>query len=121
MDFEYPFLEVRPAFDRAQDFVARAKHAIEELELGVEKLENALLRAVLQVEKVDDKNVDPLSITMAAADALFDALGIPGKIEINDQRTELKVDTFCARFRRDEDGLAFPERFDDRSLHVSRL
>ena len=71
--------------DGWHDFVARAKHAVEELELGVEELENALLRAVFQVEKVDHENVDPLSVTMAAADALFDALWIPRKIEVHDQ------------------------------------
>ena len=31
---------------------------------------------------------------MAAADALFDALGIPGQIIVHDQRAELQIDTF---------------------------
>jgi hypothetical protein len=40
-----------------------------------------------------------LAVAMAAANALFNALRVPGKVIINDQRTKLQVDAFRRRFR----------------------
>ncbi len=87
----------------------------------IEKLVDALLGAVLEVQEVDHSHVDLLAVAMAAADALLDALRVPRQIEIDDQRAELKVDAFRAGFRRNEDRLAFAEGFDDGGLHVRRL
>ena len=57
-----------------------------------------LVGGVLAVEKVDHHHIMLLAIAMAAANALFDALRVPGQIVVDDQRAELKVDALGAGF-----------------------
>ncbi len=76
-------LEVHAGLDRAQHFVAGAEDAFEELELLGQQLEDALVGGVLAVEEVDDHHVVLLAVAMAAADALLDALRIPGQVVVH--------------------------------------
>ena len=93
-----PLLEVHAGFDGAEDFVTRAEHSLEQLELLREELEHALVGRVLPVQEVDDDDVVLLAVSVAAADALLDPLGVPGKVVVDDERAELKVDAFRACF-----------------------
>ena len=51
---------------------------------------------VAAIDEVDYDHVKLLPVTMAAADALLDPLGVPRQIEVDDKRAELKVDAFSA-------------------------
>ncbi|MNL42185.1 hypothetical protein D3C87_1646270 [compost metagenome] len=51
-----------------------------------------LVRLVPFVEEVHDNHVVRLPIPMASPDALLNSLGVPGKIVVDDLRTELKID-----------------------------
>ena len=55
---------------------------------------------------------------MAAANTLLHTLWVPRQVEIDKQRTELKVDAFRSGFGSDENALAILEGFDDGGLHV---
>src|SRR6266700_8240741 len=59
-----------------------------------------------------------LPIAMATADALLDALWIPGQIIINHEATELEIDPFCARFGGNHDGGTLPEFLNQCSAYV---
>ena len=96
-------LEIDAGLNRPENLVARAEHAFEEFEFLREQLIDAFVRFVLAVEEVDDHDVVLLAITMAAPDALFNALGIPGQVVIDDERTELEIDAFRASLGRDHD------------------
>ena len=104
-DFQNPSFDVDASLDNAQHLVARPKHASKEFELLVKQLEYTLLGAILEVQKINDGHVDLLAVPVTPADALFDALRIPGQVEIDDQRTELKVDSFRSRFCCDQEDL----------------
>jgi len=52
------------------------------------------IRGVLLVENIHHHHIKLLPITMAAAYALFDALGIPGQIVIHDEVAELEVHAY---------------------------
>ena len=120
-DLENAALDIHAALDHAQHFVARAEDAFEQVELLVEKLVDALLGVVLEVQEIDDGHVDLLAVAVAAPDALLHALRVPRQVEIDDQRAELKVDAFRAGLGGDQDALAVAERLDDGGLHVRRL
>ena len=59
-----------------------------------------------------------LSVTMTAAYALFDTLGVPGEIVVDHKGAELQVDAFRSRFRGDHDRSVFPEGFHQRAAHI---
>src|SRR5207245_1163979 len=80
-----PLLEVHAGFDGAEDLVARAEHALEQLEFFRKKLEHSLVGRVLFVQEVHDDDVVLLAISVAAADTLFDPLRIPGKVIVDDE------------------------------------
>ena len=92
-------LEVHAGLDGAQHFVAGAEDALEELELLGQQLEDALVGGVLAVEEVDHHHVVLLAVAVAAADALLDALRVPGQVVVHHQRAELEVDALGARPR----------------------
>lgn len=96
-DGEDALFEIDARLDGAQHLVAGAEHAVEELELFRKQFEHAAVGGVALVEKVDDHHVVLLAVAMAAADALFDALGVPGQVVIEHQRAELQVDAFGRR------------------------
>ena len=59
-----------------------------------------------------------LPIAMAAADALLDALRVPGQVVIHHQRAELEVDALRAGLRGDHDAALFAEIIHEGGAHV---
>ena len=78
----------------AQYLVACPKHIVEELELVVEQFKHSHICIIPDIDEVDHHNIEFLSVSMASSDALLDALRVPAQVEIDDQRTELQVETF---------------------------
>ena len=58
---------------------------------------------VATIQEIDHDNVVLLAVAMATANALLDALRVPGKVIVHDHGAELQVDAFCGRFRGDHD------------------
>ena len=111
-------LEIHAGLDGAEHLVAGAEDALEELELLGQQLEDALVGRVLAVEEVDDHHVVLLAVAMAAADALLDALRIPGQVVVHHQRAELEVDAFGAGLGGDHDAALLAEVVDQGRAHV---
>ena len=126
VDLEDAFLEVEAAFNAAQHFVAGAKHAREQVELLGEQFQHALVGLVAGVEEVDDHHIETLTVAVAAANALLDALRVPRQVVVDDQRAELQVDALGSRFGGDHDfrtgAVVFAEVVDQRSaaIHLRR-
>jgi hypothetical protein len=83
--------EIHAGLDGPQDFVASTEHTIEEAELLVEQLIDALIRRVCLVQEIDDDHVEFLPVPVTAPDPLFDALGVPWKIVVHDEVAELEI------------------------------
>ena len=107
VDGEDALLEIHAGLDGAQHLVGGTEDAAEEAELLAQQFEHAAVGLVALVQEVDDHHVVLLPVAVAAADALLDALRVPGQVVVDDQRAELQVDAF----RR---GLGGEQ---DRSLH----
>ena len=102
-------LEIHAGLDSAEHFVACAEHTFEELELLGQKLEDALIGGIVAVEEIDNHHVVLLAVAVAATDALFDTLRVPGKIVVHDQGTELEVDALGPCLGGNHDAALFAE------------
>lgn len=120
-DLQDLLLEVYALFDGAKNLVAGTEHAVEQAEFLVQQFVDALLGLVLLVQEVDHGDVDLLAIAVATTDALLDPLGVPGQVEVDQQRAELKIDAFGTGFGGDQNGFTVPEGIDDGGLHVGAL
>ena len=118
VDADDALLEIDAGLDGAEHLVAGAEDAVEEPELLVEKLVDPLVGGVALVEEVDDDDVELLAVAVAAADALLDALRIPGQVVVDDQIAELKVDALGGGLGGDHDGGFVAEVLDERGAHV---
>ena len=78
--------EIDSRFDGAKHFVGRTKDPAEEAELFGQQFEHPTICLVPLIEEVDDDNVVFLTITMAPANTLLDALRIPRQVVVNDER-----------------------------------
>ena len=94
IDHADPVFKADAALDLTKNFVAGAENALEQVELLLQELVNALVGLVLLIEEVENNNIVLLAVAMTAANALFDPLRIPGQIVVDHQGTELKVDAF---------------------------
>ncbi len=74
---------------------------------------NTSFGLVLSVQEVDDGHVDLLAVAMAPSNALFDSLRIPRQVVVDQQGTELKVDTLGARLCCDQDRAVVTECIDN--------
>jgi hypothetical protein len=72
----------------------------------------------LRLRKVHHHHVVLLPVAMAAADALLDALRVPGQVVVHYQRAELEVDAFGARLGGDHDAALLAEVIHERRAHV---
>src|SRR6185369_242227 len=99
----YALLEIYAGTNRAEDFITRTKHALEKLKLLRKQFIDSLVSFVLSIQEVDDHYVVLLSVAMTTANALLDPLRIPRQVVIHHQRTELKINSFGARFGRNHD------------------
>ena len=78
-----------------------AQFAADLLEPFEQLLQDAALAGVLG-DEVEDQAVLFLAVTVDAADALFQADGIPGDVEVDHHPAELQVDAFAGGLGRDE-------------------
>ena len=53
---------------------------------------------------IDDDNIKLLTVAVAAANALFYPLGVPGEVVVYHKGAKLKVDAFCCGFGGNHDG-----------------
>lgn len=113
VDISDAAFDVHAAANGAQDFVAGTEDAAEELEFLVEQFVNAGVGFVAAVNEVDDDDIVFLSVAVAAAYALLDALRIPRQVVVDDERAELQVDAFGTRFGGNHDGAVLFEVFDE--------
>ena len=120
VDLADPFLDVDARFERPQHIVGGSEDPVEELEFLVQQFKHPQVGLIRPVDEVDDHHVVLLAIAVAAADALFDALRVPGKIVIDHQRAELQVDPFGGRLGGDHDGGGGGELFHQGGPHVGR-
>ena len=116
-----PLLEIDARLDGPQHFVAGPEDALEERELLGQQLEDALVGLVLPVEEIDDDHVVLLPVTVAAADALLDALRVPGEVVVHHQGAELEVDALRAGLGGDHDLPLLAEVVYQGRPHVGRL
>ena len=91
-------LEINTGFHGSQHFVTGAEYPIEEAELLVEQFIDPFVGCVVLIDEVDHHHIESLTVTMTATDALFNALGIPGQVKIDDQIAELKINAFGSGF-----------------------
>ena len=111
-------LEVDARLDGAEHLVAGAEHAVEEPELLVEELVDALVGGVLLVEEVDHHDVELLTVAVATPDALLDALRVPRQVVVDHQIAELQVDALGRGLGGDQDRGVVAEVLDQRGAHV---
>src|SRR6218665_655998 len=97
---------------RAQHFVAGAEDAFEQVKLFRQQLVDARVGFVAAVDEVDDDDIVLLPVAVAAPDALFDALRVPGQVVVDDQRAKLQVDAFGAGLGGDHHRAALLEVLD---------
>ena len=77
--------KVHAAANGAQHLVAGTKHTLKELKFLCQQLVHAPVGGVAVVHKVDHHHVVLLPVAVAAANALFDALGVPRQVVVDDQ------------------------------------
>ncbi len=88
-------------FDGGRRFV-RAEDGGKDVFLGGQGVQHALFDGVFG-DEVDDLYGGGLTVTMGAGDALFEHGGIPGQVEVDDERGGLQVEPDAARVGRKED------------------
>ena len=90
------------------------------MKLRFEKFVDAEVGLVALVEEIDDDHVVFLAVTVAAADALLDALRVPRQVEVDDEGAELEVDALGRGLGGDEDFRRIPEGVDERGAGIHR-
>ncbi len=73
---------------------------------------------MLLVEEVDHHHVELLAVAVAAADALLDALRVPGQVVVHHQVAELEVDALGRGLGGDQDRRLVAEVLHQRGAHV---
>ena len=73
------------------------------------------------IQKVDDYHVVLLPVAVTPTDSLFDPLGVPRQVIVNDQRAKLEVDSFRACFGGDHHRGSIPEVLDKGCPEIYRL
>src|SRR5689334_4835278 len=114
VDRSNPLLKIDARLYGAQNLIACAEHAIEQLKLLIEQLVDALIRCVGLVQEVHDNHVEFLSVTVTTADTLLNALRIPWKIVVHDEITKLQIDAFRRRLGRNQNCGLVSEMIDQR-------
>ena len=78
INFQDATFKVHTGFNGAKDLVAGAEDPSEQIKLLFQQRVNPLVGFITLVEEVDHDDVVLLAITVASADSLFNALGVPG-------------------------------------------
>ena len=100
-----------------QHLVRGVEHGPKQLQLPAQDVEREALRRVVPGQEVDHHHVSHLTVAVAAADALLDALRVPGQIIVDDRVAELQVQALRARLRRDQDPRTLLELVHEREPH----
>ena len=98
IDLGNSLFEIDARFNRPQHFVTGSEHAIKQGKLFGQQFVNSLVGGIILVQKVYDNDIMFLAIAMATANTLFNALGIPWKVVVDDHGAKLQVDTFGCGF-----------------------
>ncbi len=72
-----------------QNMVGRVQNSAEQIQFLAEDLKRKTMRFVVARYKVDHRDIPLLTVPVTAADALFDALGIPRQVIVNDRFAKL--------------------------------
>ena len=112
------FLEIHAGLDGAEHFVAGTKNTFEEFEFLGQKFEDPLVGGVFAIQKIHHHHVVLLAIAMATADALLDALRVPGQVVIHHQGAELEIDALRARLGGDHDAALLAEIVHQCRAHI---
>ena len=83
VDVQDALFEIDTRLDTAEHVVRGPEDTIEEAELFGQKLQNAAVRLIAFVQEVDHDYVVLLAVAVAAADALLDALWVPGQVVVH--------------------------------------
>ncbi len=118
VDGEDAFFKIDTAFDAAENFIRGTEDFIEEFVFFSQELVDALVGVVAGVEEVNDDNVVFLAVAVATANALLDALGIPRKVEVDDEGAKLHVDALGGGFGGNEDGAVVAKVLDEGGADV---
>ena len=100
----YTFFEINPTANAAQHFVTGAKHAVEQLKLLIQQFIDTHISRIAFIQKINHHDIELLPVAVAAPYSLFNALGIPRHVVIDDKGAELEVDAFGSRFGGNHDG-----------------
>ena len=121
IDLGNPAFNVNTGFQGAKHLIAGTKNTIEKVKLFSQQLIDTLISCVFLIQEVNHYHIMFLAVAMAAADPLFDPLGVPGEIVVDHQRAELKIHSLCCSFRGDQNRGAVAKFFDDRRFDIHRL
>lgn len=91
-------LKINTIHCAAKHFVTTTKNSLEQIVLLIKQFIYPLVGTISFIDEIDYNYIILLPITMTTAYALFHSLWVPRKVEIYEQRTELKIDTFTCRF-----------------------
>ena len=103
-----------------QHHVGHVEHVAKEVELAREDVESEALGFVVGGEEVDDGDIALLAIAVAAADALFDALRVPGQVVVHHGVAKLQVKALGAGLGADHHRGATAELIDEGQAHGRR-
>ena len=121
VDVGNALLEIHARPNGAQHLITRAEHAFEQLKLLGQQFIDAFVGFILSVQEIHHHYVMLLSVAMTAADALLDALRVPGQIVVDYEGTELQVNAFRSGFGGNHDAALFAEVIHQSRAHVGSL
>ena len=85
---DFPF-KIHTGFQSAENLIRGTEHAIKQSEFLGEQFIDTLVGCVLSVQEIDNNNIVFLPVSMAASDALLNALRIPRKVIVDNQAAKL--------------------------------
>ena len=85
----------------------------------MQQLQHTLIGRVALVEKVNDHHIEPLAVAMAAANALFHTLRVPGQVVVDNEGAELQVHALGCGFGGNEDFRLLAEMVNERGAAVN--
>ena len=110
IDLVDPLFESNPGWiNSAEHLVTGAENRAEKGELGLKQLVNPTIRGICRVDEINHHHIALLAVTVTAADALLDSLGVPRQVVIDHQIAKLQIDTLRGGLGRQHDLRAVPE------------
>jgi hypothetical protein len=97
------FLKVHAGFECTENLITSTKYTVKQSELLREQLEHPLIRRIPAIQKIHDNNIVLLAVSMASSNPLFNSLGVPREVVVDNKGAELKVHPFRCRLRCNQD------------------